>query len=268
MLTLLKFDLKNTWYKIFVYCVVLAVSTAIAIYFWSSAFESFFNNDNFYWITIFKFGSLGVCGAICCICLIMTFITLAQWFSQNLMEEEGHFMNMLPVSKAKLFSSKTLAAFIWNVVLIGFMLLCVLLFLMFGHRLEQINDIIADLMGGSDDSLHLGHLLALFGLLMVIHSTLVTILAYTSVCIGQLVNFGRNILVLLGFIGIGLAESVIGAVIAYILGVFNFGDLTSLTGMVSYFSAFCIKMSAVSLINAIITFVLGIHLLSSRMNIG
>lgn len=177
-------------------------------------------------------------------------------------------MNMLPVSKAKLFSSKTLAAFIWNVVLIGFMLLCVLLFLMFGHRLEQINDIIADLMGGSDDSLHLGHLLALFGLLMVIHSTLVTILAYTSVCIGQLVNFGRNILVLLGFIGIGLAESVIGAVIAYILGVFNFGDLTSLTGMVSYFSAFCIKMSAVSLINAIITFVLGIHLLSSRMNIG
>lgn len=267
MLTLLKFDLKNTWFKIFVYCIVLAVSTALAIYFWSSGFEGFFNNDNFYWITIFKFGSLGVFGAVCCICLIMTFITLAQWFAQNLMAEEGHFMNMLPVSRVKLFSSKALAALIWNVVLTGFMLLCVVVFLVFGHRLAQINDIIADLMGSSGDSLHLGHLLALFGLLMVIHSTLVTILAYTSVCIGQLVNFGRNILVLLGFVGIGLAEIVIGAIIAYILGVFNFGDLTSLTGMVSYFSAFCIKMSVVSLINTLITFGLGTHLLSGRLNI-
>jgi uncharacterized membrane protein len=267
MLTLLRFDLKNTWFKMFVYCAVVAVFTAVTIYFWSDAFGKFFNNENFYWITIFKYGSLGICGAVCLICLIMTFITLAQWFSQNLLAEEGHFMNMLPVSKLKLFSSKTITAVIWNFILIGFMLVCITVFLTFGSRMEQINDVIADLLGDGGDSLHLGHLIALFGLLMLMHSTLVSILAYTSICIGQMVNYCRNVLVLLGFVGIGLAEIVIGAVLAYILGVFNFSGLDSLVGMVSYFSGFCVKMSVVSFINCLITFGLGVHLLGSRLNI-
>lgn len=267
MLTLLKFDIKNTWFKIFAYCIAVAVFTALTIYFWSHPFEGFFNNENFYWITIFKFGSLGVTGAVCCICLLMTFVTLAQWFAQNLLADEGHFMNMLPVSRAKLFLSKTLAALLWNSVLIGFMLGCVFVFLLFGGRLAQINDIIIDLVGEGGEIVHVGQLMIKFGVFMALYSTSLCILSYTAVCVGHTVNIGKNVLTLIGFIGIGLAELVIAAVLAAVLGVFNLGDLTSLAGIISYMGSFCVKMTAVCVINGLITFALGTYLLSGRLNI-
>lgn len=267
MLTLLKFDIKNTWFKIFTYCIAIAVSTILTIYFWSNGFEGFFNNENFYWITIFKFGSLGVSGAVCCICLLMTFVMLSQWFAQNLFAEEGHFMNMLPVSKVKLFLSKVITALIWNFALIGFILLCVFIFLLFGDRLVQINDIVTDLVGDNGTGVHIGQLLAALGLFLSLHCTSVCVLAYTSICIGYTVNTGKNILILLGFIGIGFAELVTGAIFGALLGVFSLGDLSSLAGMVSYFGGFCVKMSIINIINGIITFGIGAYTIKSGVNI-
>lgn len=266
MLTLLRFDIKNTWLKIFVYCLVIAVFTAFAVYCWSPAFEGFFNDDNFYWIIIFKIASLGLCAFVCFICLILTFITLSQWFSQNLLAEEGHFMNMLPVSKIKLFTSKAAAALLWNIILVGFMAACVMVFMNFGDRITQINDIIADL-SGSSENIHLGQLIAFFGIFLVAHSTFVCVLAYASICIGQMTDIGRNALILTGFIGIGLAELIIGAVIAYLIGVFDFGPLSSVLDIITYFKKFCIRMSFVSLTEAAIAFGLGAYLLCSRLNI-
>lgn len=266
MLTLLRFDLKNTRSKMLVYCLIIAAFTAGCIFFWSSSFEGFFNNNNFYWITIFKLGSLGVTGTVCMLCLILVFVTLAQWFSQNLLDREGHFMNMLPVSKTKLFMSKTIAAFIWNFVIIGFIILCIYVFMSFDGRLEQIKDVVEDLMGGKG-SLHIGYMLGAFGVFMALHGLTVTILAYTSLCIGQLVNLGRNFVVLLGFVGIGLAQIIIGIVLGAVLGAFNFGGLSSLPEMSSFFMGFCIKMSVVSIVNSGICFALGCYLLSTRLNL-
>lgn len=266
MLTLLRFDLKNTRSKMLVYCLIIAAFTAGCIFFWSDSFGSFFNNSNFYWITIFRLGSLGVTGTVCMLCLILVAIALAQWFSQNLLDREGHFMNMLPVSKTKLFMSKALAALIWNFAIIGFIILCIYVFLSFGGRLEQINDVAADLMGGSG-SLHIGNMLAAFGLLAALHGLTVTVLAYTSICLGQLVCFGRSLVVLLGFVGIGLAQLVVGAGLGAALGVFNIAGLSSLPQMASFFMSFCIKMSLVCILNSAVTFALGCYLLSSRLNL-
>jgi hypothetical protein len=198
---------------------------------------------------------------------MMTFIFLAQWFSQNLLSDEGHFMNMLPISKMMLFSSKTITAVIWNVVLVGFMVICVFVFLSSGDLLTQINDILADLAGDTAANPHLGILAAKVSVFLILYSVSICILAYTAICVGQTVNIGRNIIILLGFIGIGLAELVIGVVLAYLLGVFKFGDLTSVSAMVDYCGALCVKLALVSLINSVISFALGVHLLNTNINL-
>jgi hypothetical protein len=267
MLTLIGFDIKNTWSKVFIYCLVIALFTAITIYFWSDDFAGFFNNDNFYWITIFQFGSLGISGAVCCICVLMTFIVLAQWFFQNLLADEGHFMNMLPISKAKLFLSKTVTALIWNAVVVGFAILCVVVFLGFDNRFGEINGIITDLMNNDGATVHLAHLFVEFGVMLVMQTTSLCVLSYTSLCVGQFVNVGKNLLVLAGFVGIGIAEVVITGILAYILGIFDLSSLDSIPGIMSYFGSFCIKMSVISLIEIVLVFLLGTYLLSSRLNI-
>ncbi len=267
MLTLIKFDLKNTWYKIALYCGIIALFTLLSTFFWSSGFEGFFDDTNFYWVTIFKLGSLGVTGAVCFICLIMTFIALAQWFAQNLFAEEGHFMNMLPVSKTKLFLSKTVSALIWNGAIIIFIILCVCFFLLFGDRFSQINDVARDLMGNSGEEFHFGYLLAELSVLLICHCTAVSILAYTSICFGQFVYVGKNLLVFIGFVGIGLAEIIISILLAYLLGVFNMDGLNTASGMVTYFGSFCIKMAGISVLNCILTFALGSYLISTGLNV-
>lgn len=267
MLTLIKFDLKNTWFKIALYCGVIAVFTLLSTYFWSASFEGFFDDTNFYWVTIFKLGSLGVTGAVCFICLIMTFIALAQWFAQNLFAEEGHFMNMLPISKIKLFLSKVITALIWNAAIIIFIILCICFFLLFGDRFAQINDVASDLMGGSADSFHIGYAFVQISALFICHCTAVTVLAYTSVCLGQLVDIGKNLLVLVGFLGVGLAELIISVMLAYVLGVFNMDGMDTVSGILSYFGSTCIKMSAVSVLNCALTFALGSYLISTGLNV-
>jgi hypothetical protein len=267
MLTLIKFDIKNTWFRVFWYCVAIAAATALTVYFWSDDFAGFFNNDNFYWITIFKFGALGITGAVCCICMLMTFIVLAQWFFQNLLADEGHFMDMLPISRAKLFLSKTITAFIWNIVVVGFTVVCVFIFLKFGNRFAQINDIVSDLMGEGGSKVHLAHLFVEFGIMLVMQAASLCVLSYTSLCVGQFVNIGKNFLVLAGFVGLGIAEGIIAVALAYILGVFNLGALDSIPGILKYIGDFCIKMSAVNFINCVLSFMLGTYLLSTRLNI-
>lgn len=267
MLTLLRFDLKNTRSKIFVYCLIIAAFTLGCIFFWSNGFEGFFDNNNFYLITIFKYGSLGVTGTVCMLCLILVFVSLAQWFSQNLFDREGHFMNMLPVSKTKLFLSKTLAALVWNFVVNGFIVLCLYVFMCSDGRLEQINDVVADLTG-NNGSFHAGLMMIAFGVFATLHGLTVTVLAYTSICLGQIVDFGRSFCVLVGFVGIGLAQIVIGALLGAVLGVFNLGGISTLPGMISFFMGFCVKMSVVSLLNSALTFALGSYLLSTRLNVN
>ena len=176
-------------------------------------------------------------------------------------------MNMLPVSRIKLYSSKVLTAVLWNVVLIGFMVLCVFVFLKFGGKLEQLDDIVADLLGDDAANVNLGKLLTYFGIFVTLHSIVVTLLAYVSICIGHLVDIGKNFITLLGFIGLGLAEMIIGIALAYALGVFNFGNLKSLVGIMMYFNSFFIKMSVTSVVSAIINFALGVYLLDTRLNI-
>jgi hypothetical protein len=267
MLTLIGFDIKNTWTRVFWYCLAIAIATGLTVYFWSGDFAGFFNDENFYWITIFQFGSLGIAGAVCCICVLMTFIVQSQWFFQNLLADEGHFMNMLPIGKIKLFLSKTITAFVWNLVVVGFSVGCVMLFLKFDNRFDQINDIITDLMNGEGTSVHLVHLFVEFGLMVVLQSTSLCVLSYTSLCVGQFVNIGKNLLVLIGFVGLGLAELVMTGVLAYLMGVFDFSSLTSIPGIMSYFGSFCIKMSIISFIEIIFMIALGTYLLSSRLNI-
>ena len=267
MLTLIRFDLKNTWYRIAVYCGVIAVFTVLSTYFWSGSFAGFFDDTNFYWVTIFKLGSLGVTGAVCFICLVMTFIALAQWFAQNLFAEEGHFMNMLPVSKIKLFLSKTVAAIIMNGAIIIFIVICIGFFLLFGNRLAQVNDVALDLLGNSGGTFHIGYMLAQLSVFLICHCTAVTILAYTSICFGQFVYIGKNLLVLVGFVGIGLAEIIISLFLAYLFGVFNMEGLDTVSGMIAFFGSFCIKMSVISIINSVLTFALGSYLISTGLNV-
>ncbi len=258
MLTLLKYDLKNTRFKMLLYCIAPLVVTVAATFCWSDFFEGFFDGNNFYWITICKWGSIGIWFIVCAICFILAFVALAQWFAQSLLAEEGHFMNMLPVSKTMLLLSKVLTALIWNFVLVCFSVICVMVFLYFGGKLAQINDILLDLMGDSEDGLHISQLFLLGGMFLSVHCGAVSVLSYVSIFLGHRVNIGKNAVTLLSFFGIGLAEIIVSLVLAYILGMFNFGDLGSITGIIKFFDMACIKMTIVSLIFLLINFAMGV----------
>ena len=133
---LLKYDLIAVWrfWWILATC-VLGLSTVGA--FVLRFVISYIDNPNFSFFTTIGILFLALCGFVIVSSIAATYIFVYLRFYKNFFTDEGYLTFTLPVSRRKLFLSKTLNALIWEVAHILLLALAAVIFMLFAPPAER-----------------------------------------------------------------------------------------------------------------------------------